>query len=205
TRWRGDQALCGFEGRPKAGCTSRGRQLDRLSRDVHFISGLMTEKVPFIVAELGVDTDPFMLHIYAVLAEKELRLISERTKAGLAAAKRRGATLGGRNARSDRRRGGSAGRTSAPRLGRARQMSANQAARRNVPTPFKGQWFATQVIRLRRPLSQSTAQGKSRQLRDRNAEPPKASFIEVKKIDRSPPRDGRVAVLLVQCTPISFT
>jgi DNA invertase Pin-like site-specific DNA recombinase len=46
-------------------------KLDRLSRDVHFISGLMTQRVPFIVAELGADTDPFLLHLYAALAEKE--------------------------------------------------------------------------------------------------------------------------------------
>src|SRR3954453_16903989 len=46
-------------------------KLDRLSRDVAFISGLMAQRVPFIVAELGVDTDPFLLHIYAALAEKE--------------------------------------------------------------------------------------------------------------------------------------
>ena len=38
-------------------------KLDRLSRDVHFISGLMAQRVPFIVAELGADADPFMLHI----------------------------------------------------------------------------------------------------------------------------------------------
>jgi hypothetical protein len=36
---------------------------------VHFISGLMQHRTPFIVAELGADTDPFMLHIYAALAE----------------------------------------------------------------------------------------------------------------------------------------
>jgi DNA invertase Pin-like site-specific DNA recombinase len=70
-------------------------KLDRLSRDVHFISGLMAHRTSFIVAELGADTDPFMLHIYAALAEKERRMISERTKAGLQAAKRRGAKLGG--------------------------------------------------------------------------------------------------------------
>ena len=55
-------------------------KLDRLSRDVHFISGLMTHKVPFIVAELGPDVDPFLLHIYAALAEKERNLISARTR-----------------------------------------------------------------------------------------------------------------------------
>src|SRR6478609_5971050 len=48
-------------------------KLDRLSRDVHFISGLMSHKTPFIVAELGADADPFMLHLYAALAEKERR------------------------------------------------------------------------------------------------------------------------------------
>jgi len=36
-------------------------KLDRLSRDVHFIPGLMTSRVPFIVAELGADADLFML------------------------------------------------------------------------------------------------------------------------------------------------
>jgi DNA invertase Pin-like site-specific DNA recombinase len=69
-------------------------KLDRLSRDVAFISGLMAQKVPFIVAELGADTDPFMLHLYAALAEKERALIATRTKAALRAAKARGVTLG---------------------------------------------------------------------------------------------------------------
>lgn len=45
-------------------------KLDRLSRDVHFISGLMTHRVPFVVAELGSDVDPFILHLFAALAEK---------------------------------------------------------------------------------------------------------------------------------------
>lgn len=71
-------------------------KLDRLSRDVAFISGLMAQRVPFIVAELGADADPFMLHLYAALAEKERRLISERTKAALAARKARGLELGNR-------------------------------------------------------------------------------------------------------------
>lgn len=71
-------------------------KLDRLSRDVHFISGLMAHRVPFIVAELGAEADPFMLHLYAALAEKERALISTRTKAALAAKKAQGAVLGNR-------------------------------------------------------------------------------------------------------------
>ena len=59
-----------------------------------FIAGLMARRVPFIVAELGADADPFMLHLYAALAEKERRLIAERTKAALAAKKAAGAALG---------------------------------------------------------------------------------------------------------------
>ena len=71
-------------------------KLDRLSRDVAFISGLMAQKVPFVVTELGADCDPFMLHIYAALAEKERALISERTRAALARKKAQGAVLGNR-------------------------------------------------------------------------------------------------------------
>jgi DNA invertase Pin-like site-specific DNA recombinase len=71
-------------------------KLDRLSRDVAFVSGLMAQRVPFIVAELGADADPFMLHLYAALAEKERHLISDRTRAALAAKKAAGAVLGNR-------------------------------------------------------------------------------------------------------------
>ena len=46
-------------------------KLDRLSRDVHFSSGLMSHRVPFVVADLGPDVDPFVLHLFAALAEKE--------------------------------------------------------------------------------------------------------------------------------------
>ena len=71
-------------------------KLDRLSRDVAFIAGLMAQRVPFIVTELGADADPFMLHIYAALAEKERALISARTKIALAMKKKEGALLGNR-------------------------------------------------------------------------------------------------------------
>lgn len=62
-------------------------RLDRLSRNVHFISGLMEHRVHFMVAALGKDCDDFTLHIYASLAEQERKLISERSKAALARAK----------------------------------------------------------------------------------------------------------------------
>jgi DNA invertase Pin-like site-specific DNA recombinase len=77
-----------------AKCSVVVAKLDRLSRDVAFVAGLMAQRVPFIVAELGRDADPFMLHLYAALAEKERRLISERTRAALAAKKAAGASLG---------------------------------------------------------------------------------------------------------------
>lgn len=70
-------------------------KLDRLSRDVAFIANLMNSKVKFVVAELGFDVDPFMLHIYASVAEKERKLIGHRTRAALAALKAKGAKLGG--------------------------------------------------------------------------------------------------------------
>jgi DNA invertase Pin-like site-specific DNA recombinase len=69
-------------------------KLDRLSRDVAFISDLMARRVPFIVAELGADADPFMLHLYAALAEKERNLIADRTRVALAARKAQGVKLG---------------------------------------------------------------------------------------------------------------
>ena len=53
------------------------------------------------MAELGTDADPFMLHIYAALAEKERALISERTRAALAQRKAQGVVLGNRTNLAD--------------------------------------------------------------------------------------------------------
>jgi DNA invertase Pin-like site-specific DNA recombinase len=92
-----------------AKCCVLVSKLDRLSRDVAFVAGLMAQRVPFIVAELGRDADPFMLHLYAALAEKERRLISERTKAALAIRKAGGGKLGNR---SNIRQAGEKGRAS---------------------------------------------------------------------------------------------
>lgn len=68
-------------------------KLDRLARNVHFISGLMETGIDFIAADMP-NADRFMLHVYAAMAEEEGRRISERTKAALAAAKDRGVKLG---------------------------------------------------------------------------------------------------------------
>src|SRR6516225_6968559 len=122
-------------------------KLDRLSRDVHFVSGLMAERVPFICADLGTDTDPFLLHIYAAFAERERRMISLRTKEGLARAKARGVQLGGTNAQSEINQAEARERAEALRpilvdiLG-GRAMSANAIAaelnNRRVPTVTEG-------------------------------------------------------------------
>jgi DNA invertase Pin-like site-specific DNA recombinase len=76
-------------------------KLCRLSRDVAFISGMMAHRVPFIVAELGADADPFMLHIYAALAEKERTLIADPPRAALAQKKAQGVVLGNRTNLAD--------------------------------------------------------------------------------------------------------
>jgi DNA invertase Pin-like site-specific DNA recombinase len=69
-------------------------KLDRLSRNVAFISSLMENKISFIVANLGRDTDPFLMHLYAALSEKEREMISTRTKAALQILKAKGVKLG---------------------------------------------------------------------------------------------------------------
>lgn len=68
-------------------------KLDRLGRNVAFIANLMDSGVPFIAADHPT-AKPFELHIFAALGQEELRMISERTKAALAAAKARGQKLG---------------------------------------------------------------------------------------------------------------
>ena len=77
-------------------CAVLVAKLDRLSRNSAFIGALIERKVPFFVAELGLDVDRFMLHIHAAVGEKEREMIGERTKAALAAARRRGVTRAGK-------------------------------------------------------------------------------------------------------------
>jgi DNA invertase Pin-like site-specific DNA recombinase len=145
----------------KAKCPVVVAKLDRLSRDVHFISGLMSERVPFIVAELGADCDPFMLHIYAALAEKERNLIGERTRAALARKKAQGALLGNRTnlpaatalaAKSSRRIGAGFAANVLPVMQQIRAAGATSYAAiadalnaRGIGTARGGEWHATTV------------------------------------------------------------
>ena len=68
-------------------------KLDRLARNVHFVSGLMETKVQFKCCDFP-DADKTMIHIYAAMAEHEGRRISERIKDAFAAKKARGGILG---------------------------------------------------------------------------------------------------------------
>lgn len=88
------QLAAALEAARRRNCKVVVAKLDRLSRDVHFISGLMSHGIPFVVAEFGPNVDSFMLHIYAAVAEKEAQMISQRTKVALAAARARGVKLG---------------------------------------------------------------------------------------------------------------
>jgi DNA invertase Pin-like site-specific DNA recombinase len=129
-------------------------KLDRLSRDVHFISGLMAHRTPFIVAELGADCDPFMLHVYAALAEKERRLISQRTKDALAAKKAQGIKLGGLNAGGIATRDEARARAEQLRpvfaelAGLSQGKMAAELNARSIPTPEGGPWHAVTVKRV---------------------------------------------------------
>ena len=147
----------------KQKCPILVAKLDRLSRDVHFISGLMAHRVPFIVAELGADADPFMLHLYAALAEKERALISQRTRAALAAKKAQGVKLGNPRAAETVGRAHAANRTAADQfaanvlpivreiqasgLTTLREIAAALNAR-GVRTARGGQWHSTTVRNL---------------------------------------------------------
>ncbi|TPI36299.1 recombinase family protein [Mesorhizobium sp. B3-1-9] len=72
-------------------------KLDRLARNVFFVSGMMESGVAFIALDMP-QADRFMLHVYAAMAEEEARRISQRTKVALAAAKARGTRLGANGA-----------------------------------------------------------------------------------------------------------
>lgn len=154
-------------------------RLDRLSRNVHFITGLMEHKVHFIVAAFGRDCDDFTLHIYASLAEQERKMISERIKAALAVARAKGRKWGlALCSKATRRRilalshaaniKASMERAEAHRVhiewvfrqqslhGNARPISYNEAAGklndRNIESLLGGRWSGSALIRVARRL-----------------------------------------------------
>ena len=141
-------------------------KLDRLSRNVHFISGLMVERVPFLVADLGPNADPFSLHIRASLAEEERNRISQRTKEALQVLKRQGVKLGNPSRKSLKgasRLGVAVRKQNADtfassilpmiqgykRKGMSLKVIAEELNKRGVPTyRGTGTWTATQLSRI---------------------------------------------------------
>jgi DNA invertase Pin-like site-specific DNA recombinase len=143
-------------------CSVVVAKLDRLSRSVSYISSLMAKQVSFVVCELGLETDPFLLHIYAALSEKERRLISERTRAALAAKKMRGEPLGNPNLAAARSLSQQARISKAndyaakvyPTIhaflgqGWSLRKIADQLNSTLVATPRHGRWSASQIVRV---------------------------------------------------------
>jgi DNA invertase Pin-like site-specific DNA recombinase len=148
-------------------------RLDRLSRNVHFISGLMEHRVHFIVAAFGRDCDHFVLHIYASLAEQERKMISDRIKAAKAAQKRRGQKFGlALRPKAERLRVSSLGRAACAKAAMVRteayrlhvewalrqpgangrpiafRAAANKLNERNIESPMGGRWQGSQLQRM---------------------------------------------------------
>jgi DNA invertase Pin-like site-specific DNA recombinase len=120
----------------------------------------MTHRVPFVVADLGPEVDPFVLHLFAALAEKERALISGRTKSALAAAKAKGVKLGNPRIQAARVRAVASLQAEAnraannvlPIIAEIRRSGATTLRAiaealnaRGVPTPRGGRWHAMSV------------------------------------------------------------
>lgn len=157
--------LCGALAMAKGlRCSILVSKLDRLSREANFMSGLMRQRdVPFVVAELGANTDPFLLHLFAALSEKQRKMIGVRTKAALAVLKTRGVALGNRtNLAEAQARGhaGNAARAAAfrdkmvPIIAAYRRKGMTMAAvaaelnRHGIRTANGGEWRQPTISRL---------------------------------------------------------
>ena len=131
-------------------------KLDRLARNVALIANLMDGKVDFVCCDMP-QANRLTIHVLAAVAEHEREMISDRTKAGLAAAKARGVKLGGPRlpAINETRRVNSIvrARAIAPILSELASMSARSAAAelnaRKIETPSGAPWSAKTIIRAR--------------------------------------------------------
>jgi DNA invertase Pin-like site-specific DNA recombinase len=138
-------------------------KLDRASRDAGLIRELMHKTKRVVAIDLGEQSDNFVRHIFAGLAEKEREMISMRTKAGLAAAKARGVILGNRTnleeARAEavkvikNKADSFAARLRAPiermkNCGMTLAEIAKELNEQGTPTARGGNWDAASVCRL---------------------------------------------------------
>ena len=144
----------------KTGAILLVAKLDRLSRKVSFISGLMDRKKLNLVVATMPHADKFQLHIYAALAEQEREFISIRTKAALKEAKAKGVKLGGNRGNIDH--ANEAAREVADRhaakvmdtirplrdAGRTLQEIADTLNRTGVSTSRGGKWYPTTVTNV---------------------------------------------------------
>ena len=145
-------------------------KLDRLARNVHFVSGLMESKVKFVACDMP-EANELTIHIMAAFAEHEARRISQRTKDALAAARARGVKLGKAGAANlrpniDARQ--NAADTFAERLRplfegmKARNLSQRAMVKElnavGAPAPKGGIWRLTQVQRIVARLAHDASQ-----------------------------------------------
>jgi DNA invertase Pin-like site-specific DNA recombinase len=143
----------------KAGATLLIAKLDRLARNVHFVSGLMESGIDFVAADMP-QANKTMIQMYAVMAEWERDQISARTKAALAAAKARGVKLGTTGPTNLKRcleaRKAVADAKVAPLANMVRDMQARKLSLRGMAAELNaigvnasngGQWSAVQVQR----------------------------------------------------------
>lgn len=140
----------------KAKATLVVAKLDRLARNVHFLSGLMESGVEFLAVD-NPTANRLTVHILAAVAEDVGHSISERTKAALAAAKARGTVLGRNGANLAKANKATADKFAADlkpivsnmiAAGLSRADIAAALNRRQIPTARGGRWHVTTVQNL---------------------------------------------------------